>query len=169
MDDEISNKKYTDEDKETVRNMWLNGRLIGGLVTEDHRDGWKNLSIEEMYDKVTDEIENIQRKLLSQGLNDIDVSNKKDPRYEDPVTGKLVKAKRMYNDIDSDSEFPKDLDKWIKSGCKLQGEPIAKPYQDIVKAVAAEAKERPITDQSIDKLLSDIQKSSITQKVDLIT
>ena len=39
MDDEISNKKYTDEDKKTVRNMWLNGRLIGGLVTEDHRDG----------------------------------------------------------------------------------------------------------------------------------
>lgn len=39
MDDEISNKKYTDEDKEIVRNMWLNGRLIGGLVTEDHRDG----------------------------------------------------------------------------------------------------------------------------------
>ena len=74
----------------------------------------------------------------------------------------------MYNDIDSDSEFPKDLDKWIKSGCKLQGKPIAKPYQDIVKAVAAEAKERPITAQSIDKLLSDIQKSSITQKVDLI-
>ena len=121
-----------------------------------------------MYDKVTEEIESIQRKLLSQGLNDIDVRNKKDPRYKDPVTDRLVKAKRMYNDIDSDSEFPKDLDKWIKSGCKLHGEPIAEPYQDIVKAVAAEAKERPITAQSIDKLLSDIQKSSITQKVDLI-
>ncbi len=123
------------------------------------------MSVEEMYDKVTEEIEQLQQKLLSQGLNDIDVRNKKDPRHKDPVTDRLVKAKRMYNDIDSDSEFPKDLDKWIKSGCRIKGEPIAKPYQDIVKAVAAE---KSLTNSAVDKLLSEIQKSSITQKVDLM-
>lgn len=37
-DYEISNTRYTSEDKDTVRNMWLNGKLIGGLVTEDERD-----------------------------------------------------------------------------------------------------------------------------------
>jgi hypothetical protein len=37
-DFEISNTRYTAEDKLTVRNMYLNGELIGGLVTEDHRE-----------------------------------------------------------------------------------------------------------------------------------
>lgn len=37
-DFEISNTRYTAEDKTTVRNMYLNGTLIGGLVTEDHRN-----------------------------------------------------------------------------------------------------------------------------------
>lgn len=37
-DFEISNKRYTKEDKETVRNMVLNHRVIGGLVTEDFRN-----------------------------------------------------------------------------------------------------------------------------------
>lgn len=36
-DFEISNKKYSAEDKQIVKNMWLNGKLISGLVTEDHR------------------------------------------------------------------------------------------------------------------------------------
>lgn len=64
-----------------------------------------------MYDKVTEEVDQLQQKLLSQGLNEIDTSNKKDLGYADPITYELVKAKGLYNDIDSDSEFPKDLDK----------------------------------------------------------
>ena len=36
-DFEISNKRYTENDKQLVRNMILNGKIIGGLVTEDHR------------------------------------------------------------------------------------------------------------------------------------
>lgn len=39
MDDEISNTRYTAEDKKTVQNMVLNGKVIGGLVTELHRPG----------------------------------------------------------------------------------------------------------------------------------
>jgi hypothetical protein len=38
MDDEISNKKYSAEDKSTMRNLMLNGQLIKCLVTEDHRE-----------------------------------------------------------------------------------------------------------------------------------
>lgn len=36
-DFEISNTRYTTEDKQIVKNMYLNGELIGGLVTEDYR------------------------------------------------------------------------------------------------------------------------------------
>ena len=41
---------------------------------------------------------------------------------------------------------------------------MAKPFQEIIKAIAAE---KPITASSIDKLLQDIQKSAITQRVSL--
>lgn len=51
-DFEISNLGYTEEDKEIVRNIKLNGRLVSGLVTEDSYPDWTNLSLEEMYDKL---------------------------------------------------------------------------------------------------------------------
>jgi len=63
-DFEISNKRYTDEDKHTVRNMYLNGQLIGGLVTEDHRKNWEDMSLESMYEALGEEIETIQQEIL---------------------------------------------------------------------------------------------------------
>ena len=56
-DFEISNKKYTAEDKDTVRHTWLNGKIISGLVTEDHRKSWEKMSLEEMYDAILKEME----------------------------------------------------------------------------------------------------------------
>lgn len=37
MDFEISNRRYTAEDKDLVTKLLLNGRIIHGLVTEEHR------------------------------------------------------------------------------------------------------------------------------------
>lgn len=51
-DYEISNLGYTDKDKETVRQISLNGELLCGLVTEDDHPDWVDLSVEEMYDKL---------------------------------------------------------------------------------------------------------------------
>lgn len=51
-DYEISNLGYTDEDKEVVRNIQLNGETLSGLVTEDEHPDWVNLSVEELYDKI---------------------------------------------------------------------------------------------------------------------
>ena len=56
-DFEISNKKYTADDKNTVRHTWLNGKIISGLVTEDHRSSWQNMSVEQMYDAINNEME----------------------------------------------------------------------------------------------------------------
>lgn len=53
-DYEISNRGYTDADKETVRNIQLNGQTLSGLVTEDEHPDWTNLSVEDMYDKLTE-------------------------------------------------------------------------------------------------------------------
>lgn len=51
-DYEISNKAYTDEDKETIRKIVLNGQVVSGLVTEDGHPDWVDLSVEDMYDKL---------------------------------------------------------------------------------------------------------------------
>ena len=70
-DFEISNKRYSEADKHTVRNMYLNGQLIGGLVTEDYRQDWSNMSVTDMYDKLSEEIEKIQQNFLILGLLEI--------------------------------------------------------------------------------------------------
>lgn len=51
-DYEISNLAYTDRDKETIRQISLNGQILSGLVTEDDHPDWVDLSVEEMYDKL---------------------------------------------------------------------------------------------------------------------
>lgn len=59
-DYEISNRGYTEEDKKTVRNLSLNGRLLGGLVTEDDHPDWVDLPLEDMYDLLMQEMEENQ-------------------------------------------------------------------------------------------------------------
>lgn len=62
-DYEISNRGYTAADKQIVKNLILNGRVVGGLVTEEQHPDWVDLSVEEMYDRLnqqlTDEEKNI--------------------------------------------------------------------------------------------------------------
>lgn len=57
-DYDISNRGYTVADKENVRNIrFKNGVTLKGLVTEDEHPDWTKLSVEEMYDRLTDEME----------------------------------------------------------------------------------------------------------------
>lgn len=53
-DYEISNRGYTDADKETIRNIKLNGKTLSGLVTEDEHPDWTNMSVEQMYDELNE-------------------------------------------------------------------------------------------------------------------
>ena len=48
-DHEISDRIYSKEDKDVVRKMFLNGRTIGGLITDDIRPEWVDLPVEQMY------------------------------------------------------------------------------------------------------------------------
>lgn len=66
-DFEISNKGYTEKDKEVVRSLKLNGELVGGLVTEDTHPEWAEMSYEEMYD----ELAKLRRKEEQEDTNDI--------------------------------------------------------------------------------------------------
>lgn len=54
---EISNRGYTDADKEVVRNIRLGDKVLQGLVTEldNPGKGWEKLTFEEMYGKLLDQ------------------------------------------------------------------------------------------------------------------
>lgn len=54
-DYEISNRGYTEKDKQIARNIYLDGQTLQGLVTEDQHADWVDLSLEEMYDKLMEE------------------------------------------------------------------------------------------------------------------
>ena len=47
QDFEIS-EHYTDDDKEVVRKTWINGKIIHGLIVEEHRPEWLKMTVEEM-------------------------------------------------------------------------------------------------------------------------
>ena len=51
-DYEISNRGYTEKDKDIVRAIKLNGQTLKGLVTEDDHPEWIDLTIEEMFDEL---------------------------------------------------------------------------------------------------------------------
>lgn len=64
-DFEISNKRYTSNDKKIVRMLQLNGKVISGLVTEDYRSGWANMSLETMYEELSKELIQINSDIRS--------------------------------------------------------------------------------------------------------
>lgn len=60
-DYEISNRGYTDDDKQRVRTLMIKDKNMRGLVTEDDHPDWVDLSVEEMYDKLTEQLERDQK------------------------------------------------------------------------------------------------------------
>ncbi len=60
-DYEISNRGYTEKDKDDVRAIQIGGRIVSGLVTEDKHPDWTELSVEEMYDKIEQEMEDAKK------------------------------------------------------------------------------------------------------------
>lgn len=62
-DFEISNRGYTEEDKKTAKNLWLNGKKVEGLVTEIDKPELVDMSIEDMYDKLSEEREQTLQQL----------------------------------------------------------------------------------------------------------
>lgn len=59
-DYEISNRGYTDEDKKQIRNIELNGKILSGLVTEDRHPDWVNWSMEDMYDAINKQKDDVK-------------------------------------------------------------------------------------------------------------
>ena len=77
-DYEISNRGYTEKDKQTAQNLWLNGEKISGLVTEVEHPDWVDLSVEEMYDKLQTEMTQQEQQMSQQLQNQQDSQDDQD-------------------------------------------------------------------------------------------
>lgn len=160
-DDEISNRKYSEEDKIIVRNMTLNGREIGGLVTEDHRKDWINMSIEEMYDKICAEIAEIHEQLLSgRSISDI-------ARERDDVIGSSIIDTYIYLDLTSASFIPGTLKAFVENGGKLGKGKLRSDFFEIITKVFEELDGKDMTDSEVKKLLKKVADSLPTEPLDL--
>jgi hypothetical protein len=111
-DFEISNERYTDADKIIVKNMILNGREIGGLITEKIRGGWAKMSVLEMYDALTAEIESLQQSILArwQVLDLRDIGDNNDYMHVN------IKNTLYYTDVKAPTNFfAGGIDKFLKN------------------------------------------------------
>lgn len=85
-DYEISNRAYTDRDKIDIRNIFLNGELLSGLVTEDKHPDWINLPVEEMYDRLAKERDRTKEEIRN------DIKRGKGSKKASGSSGKMVKG-----------------------------------------------------------------------------
>lgn len=76
-DYEISNKGYTDADKTIARAIRLGDKTLQGLVTEDQHPEWVNLTFEEMYEKLLQEMKQ-NKESCKKEIQQSDKLNKKD-------------------------------------------------------------------------------------------
>ena len=76
-DYEISNRGYTDADKTIARAIRLGDKTLQGLVTEDQHPDWINLTFEEMYEKLLQEMKK-NKESCKKEIQQSDKLNKKD-------------------------------------------------------------------------------------------
>lgn len=166
-DFEISNKKYTSEDKNIVLNMYLNGELIKGLVTEMHREEWANLPIEEMYDKLTEELDQIASD-VSEAEGDIreldywSATGKK-LRKKDEITARGIQTVAQYADRHSPSVIWKPIDEYFKYS--KQFAKIAPELQELIKSLYEELKD--FNEDQLQEILVAISSSGAFKAVEI--
>ena len=124
---EISNERYTAEDKLIVYYMTLNGTQIGGLITDLERPDWASLRLEDMYDELVKEITSINRdirtnpnwtpELKSNPDQDFIKMLKIDPnkKHVDSIKYSTAKAIAAYSNAGAPSKINCPLKDFIKS------------------------------------------------------
>lgn len=97
-DYEISNRAYTEKDKQTVRQIELNGQILQGLVTEDDHPDWVGYSVEEMYDALKEASKNLK--------NDVDkaADNQQDDQGSSNKSDSADQQDQAQDDEGSDSD-----------------------------------------------------------------
>lgn len=161
---EISDRIYNQEDVDTVRNMYLNGRVIGGLLTEDQRPEWIDMPLETMFDKLEKEIEAIHAQ-ITKGIQSA-VSHHSKP--DDHITQTVLGTMSQYGEVNMSSIIDELLDDVAANNFKLKGQALAPEFHNILKTIYTALKADPIDDKKVDQLLDQIKSSSPIKSLDLI-
>ena len=102
-DFEISNLGYTDADKRAIRNLVMNGKVLSGLVTEDHHPDWVDLPLEDMFDKLLpDNQQNQKGQGEGQDSNGQDSEGSSGQGSNGSSKGKM--SKKDFNDLNKSLE-----------------------------------------------------------------
>lgn len=83
---DLSNVGYDDHDKEVVRLMSKNGKVIGGLILSDDHPEWVNLTYEELLDELIKEKEEMidaMKQAAEQSKQDLEKNQPNDSNDED--------------------------------------------------------------------------------------
>lgn len=161
---EISDRIYSAEDKEVVRNMFLNGRTIGGLITDDIRPEWMDLPIEQMYHRLQAEIDAIHNEIAN-GIKSA-IAHHSDP--EDDLAPRIRASMAKYGEIDLTSEIDGLLADLAAKDFKFKGRSLPEDYYNIIKSIYEAFTTTPINDQQVDSLLLTIKKSNPTHTTPII-
>lgn len=174
-DFEISNKRYTEADKLIVKNMTLNFEVIGGLVTEEIRKDWQQLSVIEMYDMLSKEIEAIQSSLKYSWNYGEKVANIGEAD-QDWLKKSIRNIAYNYADEKRQTNFFGEIEKYIKDKalyhfavfdrpgkpCIVKFSALPENYQNIIKDIYNEISksENQYNKAMVKELILTVVKSS---------
>ena len=155
---EISNKRYSAADKKIVHYMTLNGRLIGGLVTDELRANWVDMSLEEMFDELSAEIAQINIEIR----NDPDWNTSDQTgRYHDPIKLYTAKAIMLYADASAPSKIYVPISEYVQTKDFAKIEPHIKAIMQNI-FIAFKDVEADLTDQDKDAILDIVNQIAAT-------
>lgn len=148
-DFEISNKRYTEADKDIIRNMQLNGKVIGGLITEDDR-GWEKMSLEQMYDELSKELIKINSDIRSNPYWRPRTQIKHGEEVLDSIDYSTARAVSIYKDVMKPSGIKAPIDIFMKSKAfnswaSIYKKLVLKLYQEF-KDFTSDAEKQQILD-----------------------
>ena len=149
-DYEISNRRYSSADKDIVRNMQLNGKIIGGLVTEDDR-GWEKMSLEQMYEELSKELIKINSDIRSDPYWQPRTHIKHNQSVLDNIDVSAVQAISLYRNVMKPSGIKAPIDVFMKSKVYKKW---PEAFQKLVKTIYDEFKD--FTSDADKQLLMDI-------------
>jgi hypothetical protein len=155
-DMEISHEIYNDEDMDTVRQMYLNGRTIGGILTEDERPEWVDMPVEVMYKKLCEEIDAVHAQ-IAHGIQSA-ISHHQKP--DDFLTRNISDTINIYSDTQSMSMFDELLDDMAAKGFKVGGQEIRSDFKNIIKRLYDVNKASPYGPDEIEDMIQDIKNCS---------
>ncbi len=149
-DYEISNRRYSAADKDIVRNMMLNGEVIGGLVTEDDR-GWEKMSLEQMYEELSKELIKINSDIRSNPYWQPRTKIKHGKPTMDNIEYNTAKAISIYKNVMKPSGIKAPIDIFMKSKVYKRW---PEAFQELVKNIYEEFKD--FTSDADKQLLMDL-------------